>query len=114
MLFLSYFEGVLGSPGKSQKKGQEDQGTFKTAREAPASSFTFLWSSWPSSSILWDPCRAFFKIEEKKNLTMSLRSPYKALKGLIRRFQGPSKAVRGLIRRFQGPYEALNGLIRSL
>ena len=40
-------DGMRGSPGKSQKEGQEDQGTLKQLGRRP-SCFTLPWSSWPS------------------------------------------------------------------
>ena len=47
--FLSQLEGVPWSQGKSQKEGQEDQGTSKKLGRLLPSSFPFPWSSWPLS-----------------------------------------------------------------
>ena len=43
-----WFDGLSGSPGKSQKEGQEDQGTLKQLGGVPHSSLIPPWSSWPS------------------------------------------------------------------
>ena len=42
-------DGLTGSPGKSKKEGQEDQGEVKELGGTPPSCFKVLWSSWPSS-----------------------------------------------------------------
>ena len=39
---------------QSQKEGEEDQGTLKQPGGFPPSSFTSLWSFWPSTW-LWAP-----------------------------------------------------------
>ena len=45
---IRWFDGLSGSPGKSQKNGQEDQQTLKQLRGVSPSSFIPPWSSWPS------------------------------------------------------------------
>ena len=41
-LIISRFDGLIGSPGKSQKEGQEDQGTLKQLGGPPLALLSLL------------------------------------------------------------------------
>jgi len=68
------FDGLTGSPGKSQKEGQEDHGGIKELGGTPPRAFKVPWSSWPSF-------RLFPGLPENPPHWLVLHS---AFKGLIR------------------------------
>ena len=89
---------MTGSSGKSQKEGQEDQGTFKQLEGlAPGS--------------LIRPFKGL--IRPFKGLIRPFKGLLRPFKGLIRPLKGLRRPLKGLIRPLKGLIRPLKGLIRE-